>query len=74
MLAMTIEIHSSPCACPPDYCAHFVEPPAHCINRLDGEVMTRHCEVCNPGGSGATWHQNGQCLKCRAILMGREAD
>jgi hypothetical protein len=30
-------------------------------------VRVMHCEVCDPGGSGATWHQDGQCLRCARV-------
>jgi hypothetical protein len=54
------EIHNEPCACPADYCAHFVEPPADCINRLTGDIKTMLCPICK----AATWHQDEQCLAC----------
>lgn len=60
-----IKIINEPCDCPAGGCVHFVEPDTDCINRLTGDVRTMHCEKCNPGGSGATWHQDGVCLKCR---------
>jgi len=62
------EIRSEPCRCAPGACAAFVEPDAECINRLSGEVKTMHCEKCHPGGTGSTWHQNGECLRCRSLL------
>lgn len=48
------------CECPPDRCAAFVDPPSHCVHRLDGVVVVLPCETCKAG----TWHQNGKCLKC----------
>lgn len=58
-----INIHSQPCACPPDFCAHFGCATA-CVHRLPGVVRTDLCPVCAPGH---TWHQDGACLKCRAL-------
>lgn len=52
------------CECPPHSCAELCEPPSVCVNRLDGEVVTRHCESCDPGGSSMQWHQDGRCLRC----------
>jgi hypothetical protein len=59
-----LTIYNEPCDCQEGVCMACVEPPSECINRLTGEVVTRHCEVCDPGGSGSTWHQDGQCLRC----------
>ena len=56
-----INIVNEPCACPPGQCMHFVEDDAHCINRLDGDVRTLRCISCK----SHTWHQNGECLRCR---------
>lgn len=63
-----IEIHNEPCDCSPEACHHFVEPPEDCINRLTGVVRTLHCEICSPGSTGTTWHQNGRCLRCARIV------
>lgn len=61
-----ILITNDPCGCPADTCVYFVEPAEHCINRLSGEVCTRHCDRCHPGNpTAATWHQNGECLRCK---------
>lgn len=59
-------IHAGSCDCPEGYCADFVDPPSMCVHRLDGEVLTKHCPKCSPTGTGATWHHNGQCLRCQA--------
>lgn len=54
------------CACPPGSCAHFVEPDTDCVGRLHGLVVTLQCDVCNPDSpTAATWHEDGQCVKCR---------
>jgi hypothetical protein len=46
----------------------FCEPASDCINRLTGEVVTRHCEVCDAGGGQtSTWHQDGRCLRCEHL-------
>lgn len=66
---MTITLHNEPCDCPAGVCMAFVEPADECINRLRGEVVTRNCAVCDPRGSGATWHHDGQCLRC--LHLGR---
>ena len=66
-------IHNDPCDCPPGQCAHFVNDDAQCINRLRGEVVTANCLVCNPNGNGATWHHNGECLRCRHLGEGRNS-
>lgn len=63
------EIHNEPCDCPKGGCRHFVEPDSECINRLAGDVRTLNCKVCSPAGTGATWHQDGECVRCR--VMGR---
>ena len=55
------ELYNEPCDCPPGQCAGFLDNDADCINRLSGEVKTMNCEKC----TGATWHQNGECLRCR---------
>ena len=55
------ELHNEPCACAADYCAHFVEPPGSCINRVTGDVRTALCPVCR----AMTWHRNGECLACQ---------
>jgi hypothetical protein len=60
-----IALRNEPCSCPPGHCAEFVEPDADCINRFTGDVRTQHCAVCNPGGTGETWHQDGVCLPCK---------
>lgn len=62
---MTITLHNEPCDCPEGVCMAFVEPADECINRLRGDVVTMHCEVCDPGGQSSGWHQDGQCLRCR---------
>lgn len=64
---MTIELVSEPCDCPEGLCAHFVEPAADCINRLTGDVRAKHCDICDPGGQSAQWHQDGRCLKCQHL-------
>ena len=56
------------CACPPDACAHFCEPPSSCVARLDGDIRTARCVACFPESAGQTWHQNGDCLRCRSRL------
>lgn len=56
-------IYNEPCACGQEWCAHFVEPPADCINRFP-DAQTAECKKC-----GTTWHSDGQCLRCRR--MGR---
>lgn len=68
---MTVTLHNEPCDCAEDVCMAFVEPPGDCINRLRGEVVTRHCEVCDPGGQASSWHHDGQCLRCRHLQEGR---
>ena len=65
-----ITIHSEPCDCPPGGCAHFVSDDSQCINRLRGEVVTKHCPACCTP-SDATWHQDGVCLRCKAKAEGR---
>ena len=55
-----ITIYNEPCQCK-DYCAHFVEPMDRCVNRLSGEVVTKHCAVCGC----IHWHQDGACLACK---------
>lgn len=63
---MAISIRSDgSCNCPPGQCAYFLDNDQDCINRLSGEVVTANCRACHPNGRGATWHQNGECLKCR---------
>lgn len=48
-----------------DQCKEFVDPLEDCINRLDGDIATAHCEKCNPMNVEAhTWHQDGKCIKC----------
>jgi len=58
-----LNIQNEPCNCPPDQCAMFCDPPAECVNRLDGEVIVQTCPVCAPS---QTWHQNDECLRCRS--------
>jgi hypothetical protein len=64
---MAINLHNEPCDCGPGVCMAFVEPPEVCINRLRGEVVTRHCDVCDPGGRSEQWHHEGVCLRCKWI-------
>jgi hypothetical protein len=64
---MTITLSNEPCDCHEGVCMAFVEPAADCINRLKGEVVTRHCDVCDPGGASSGWHQDGQCLRCQKL-------
>jgi hypothetical protein len=59
-----ISLRNEPCDCPEGVCLAFCDPPSECINRLTGDVRTMHCEVCDPGGEGSTWHQDGRCLRC----------
>jgi hypothetical protein len=61
------DIHNEPCNCEPGQCASYVEDDAHCINRLSGDVQVQDCAQC--GGLG-TWHQNGECLRCRRMRDG----
>jgi hypothetical protein len=63
---MTIQIQTEgTCNCPKGQCAHFVEPDTDCVYRLSGIVETAPCPICHPTGSGTTWHQDGECLRCR---------
>jgi len=57
-------ISADRCDCAPGHCARFVEPPESCVSRLDGEVVTAVCLVCDPTARSAGWHHNGQCLRC----------
>jgi len=61
-----ITIRAEACDCAPGQCAHFVEPDTDCVSRLSGDVVTKNCRTCNPTGNGATWHQDGECLRCRS--------
>jgi hypothetical protein len=61
---MMKEILASPCDCAPGQCARFCDPD-ECVMRLSGDVRTAPCAVCHPDGRGATWHQDGACLRCR---------
>jgi len=60
----------TPCACPPGKCdAQFgLDDRGGCIYRLEGDVQPAPCPVCR---NGATWHQDGSCLRCRAIAERR---
>ena len=64
-LERTINFANTPCNCPPGQCAKFVDDDAWCVNRIDGEVVTRSCPVCAPDGKSYQWHHNGQCLRCK---------
>ena len=66
-----IDLRNEPCDCPEGQCREFCYPASDCINRLTGDVRTIHCEVCDPGGQGGTWHQDGRCLRCE--YLGRPA-
>lgn len=63
---MELSLQNHPCHCPPGQCAAFVEPDTDCINRRRGVVVTAPCVECSPQG-GYTWHENGECLKCKRI-------
>lgn len=64
---MTIELINDPCTCPEGICMEFCEPASDCINRLTGDVRTMTCPVCHPNGHGASWHQDGVCLRCKHL-------
>jgi hypothetical protein len=52
-----------PCECPPNTCLKQVEPPADCVNRLQGVVEAAACPICK----GETIHHNGTCLRCQRM-------
>lgn len=58
---MSLTIYADRCGCPQDQCEKFVCPPSLCVSRLEGEVCVMRCEACG----SATWHQDGECLRCR---------
>ena len=69
MSAPTINILADICACPPGECAAMWggDDRGHCVNRLPGDVRTLPCAACG----ASSWHQDGECLRCRAIAAGR---
>lgn len=56
---------NEPCDCPPGECRNSPDMPHPdwCINRLKGDVRTLECTACK----SFTWHQDGNCLRCRKI-------
>lgn len=67
MAQAAISVGNEPCRCPQGVCAHFVDPPDACINRLAGDVRTRVCHVCE----ATTWFQDATCLRCRTTYVDR---
>ncbi len=63
LLVSVMEIYlDTECNCPEDFCEMFCDP-IHCINRLQGEVVSKSCDKCKSG----TWHHNGFCLRCKHL-------
>ena len=59
------EIQNEPCDCPVGKCAESSDgiDSGQCINRLTGDVRVLLCGVC----VSHTWHQSGNCLRCRVL-------
>lgn len=66
-MTTTPEISSGgACDCEPKACAEGICAYG-CVYRLPGDVRTLNCPKCNPEASGSTWHQDGECLRCRTL-------